>query len=291
MQEKVRKWQVKLAKVQAQRQEHSKKGNVTGDMRQYWEESILNQGEGEEEEELSPTGRLIEQLQAQHKALQVRTKTVEGMLKPLKKNLKTLQEEYQKYKDAFLKHDEKRKAVEWSNGELVRRRKAAEQKSQDFQNELNGISTKMAPLTSGPVDYNFLRGMKGIMDIMEEECGDPQLVADVREMIMRLNQGALSDSVDGLTDSPPRQPVTRRRGSLTGSSFSAHGNRSFSGAPRTPGSAQSGRRMLQKSLNDLTFSPGNGTQLYLPESKAKASRSPGTQSGRSRSPGTPSGRR
>ena len=206
---KIQKLQKKLQRVQKERRELSKKGVVSGDMRQYWEESVLKKmdaSEDDREEELTPLGHAVELLQMEHKELQVRYKMAEGVLRPLQKNVQTLMEKYEKHREAFNYHDEKRKAQDASNKELIERRKALEQKTHDLMDELNGISTKTAPLSTGPGDYNMLQGMKGIMDIMEQKCRDPDLVSDVREMIRELNIGASSNLDERILISPQKTP-------------------------------------------------------------------------------------
>ena len=208
-QAKISKLQKKLQRVQKERRELSKQGVVSGDMRQYWEESVLKKmdtSEDNHEEELTPLGHAVELLQMEHKELQVRYKMAEGVLRPLQKNVQTLMKEYEKHREDFNYHDEKRKAQDASNMELIERRKALEQKSDDLMDELNGISTKTAPLSTGQGDYNMLQGMKGILDIMEAKCRDPDLVADVRDMIRELNIGTSSNVDERIHISPQKTP-------------------------------------------------------------------------------------
>jgi chromosome segregation ATPase len=211
--EKIKILHKKLARVQQERQEIAKKGVVSGNIRQNWEDSILKKEEEaeHEEEELSPMAYQIHLLQLDHKDLQVRYQMVKGILRPLQKNLQTLMDQYHKHREAYDGHDGQRKALDESNGELIRRRKELERKIQEFQDEINGISNKAARLAQGPVNNNILKGMKDIMNIMKTECRDKELVADIREMIRQFNSGALTNTtMDTSHFSPSKRPVGRR---------------------------------------------------------------------------------
>jgi chromosome segregation ATPase len=198
----------KLLKIQKERQELAKKGVVSGDIRQSWEEGILNhQHDAEMEDDLTPTGYAIEQRQKELKELQLIYKVADGILKPLHKNLQALMETYAEYQAEYVKHDEERKASELKIEKLIKRRKEAEARIQALNDELNGKATKMSPMTMGTAEYHCVNGMHGIMAILKAECKDKELIEDVGEMVRELKATALSDSAQYLMMSPQRNAL------------------------------------------------------------------------------------
>jgi len=208
----------KFRRIQKERENLSKKGNVSGNMRQYWEESILKKLEpsqstsnifggsgGDDEEELTPTGREIQLLQMEHKELKIRYKTIEGILRPLQKTQKNLMNEYEKHRETFTYHEGKGKEQGEHNDKLIARRQELEQRSIDLTDELRGDgkpsslrnSMRFSSLEKGggsggagggggDNNANLLQAMEDIMKIMETECSDPTLVADIRKKIDEL---------------------------------------------------------------------------------------------------------
>jgi myosin heavy subunit len=88
LKEKLKKIQKKIEIQSKKREKEVEKLSQGPDLanRDSWEESILSAGD--EEVELSEMGKLVEYLQSEHRQLQIRSKTLDGMLKPLRKNFR-----------------------------------------------------------------------------------------------------------------------------------------------------------------------------------------------------------
>lgn len=232
--EKIAKLKKKVGKVKEARRKLNQLKQVQGGdekaKREAWEESLLKAAEGVEEAPLSATGRRIVHLQGEHRKLQIRTKTIDGMMKPLQKNFNSLMEENKELRKKFAEVAERVKAAEANNNEMLQRRISADKRAEDLKKEKDGwMNTRAVPQSQGRGD--FQGATRGILKILEQDGRDQQLLEDVREMINKMNVDALSES----------------RGSLNTSLSSL-------GALKTPNSNKSRRRLLQGSLSELATS-------------------------------------
>jgi chromosome segregation ATPase len=94
----------------------------------------------------SEIARMVEYLQGKHRKLQIRSKTLNGMIKPLTKNFETLMEENQELCDEFAGIHKKNEVMKASNTELVDRRSAAEKKTKELKGELKSVLLKFMPV-------------------------------------------------------------------------------------------------------------------------------------------------
>ena len=231
---KISKLQRKVAKVKENRRKELHQKGLAGEdagqiMRQAWEESLLKaEAAGEiEEQPLSETGRKIEALQAEYRQLQVRTKTIEGMMRPLKKNFDGKVEENNEWRKKFTDIDDRIKAVEARNQEYTQRRIAAEKRTQELKNELSGSSPgKYSPnkMSHGSSSH-FPRALRQILAILEAECKDARLVEDMQEKIGPIVTDAMMESSlsMSMTDFVPTTPGQSNRRTLQGSFSSGLG--------------------------------------------------------------------
>ncbi len=235
--------------------------------KQAWEASVLS-GSDEGETELSPTGQLIVDLQREVRSLEVRTKTLDGMMKPLQKNMATLQEAFDKFRGRYLEIEEQTKALEANKKELIRRRLEAEKKTEEHSSEFLGMSN---PFNVGPIDFNFQRAFYGIMEILETHSQDEELLEDIQDMIQAFSVVDNTETEGPLNFSPQkRRSMGGSYSNLGGSNSKLGGSYSnlggsysnLGGSPsklslssKTPRSGGSGgrsrRRILQGSLTAM----------------------------------------
>jgi len=185
--DKVEKIKKKIAKTKKQKEkelEKAKKGIDTEHEREIWEAGILDG----ERMKLSEKAKLVEYLQSEHRELQIKIKTQEGMLKPLKKNFDTLMEENKGLREEFQKVHKKNESIKKTNKDLIDRREAAEKKTKELKAELTELNTKFAPAASGRID--FQNGLNDIMQLMQDRCEDDKLLDE----IMGLGQEVFSDA-------------------------------------------------------------------------------------------------
>jgi chromosome segregation ATPase len=183
--EKIAKIKKKLAKVQTAKKKLNRQKKVEagdeGAKREAWEEQLLKEAEGNEEAPLSATGRKIEQLQGEHRKLQIRTKTIEGMMKPFQKNFNTAMEENKELREKFANVDARIKAQEATNKEMLQRKVDAGKRAKDLKLEKSDRShVRVMPASQGQA--GFSRALKGILEVLELHEVDRKLTEDIRKM-------------------------------------------------------------------------------------------------------------
>jgi myosin heavy subunit len=197
--------------------------------RQIWEEALLDADD--HEIELSETAKVVEYLQSEHRQLKIKIKTMDGMLKPLKKNFDTLMDENKDLREDFQGVHAKNEKLKQSNKELVTKRETAENRIKELKSELEEISAKFAPVAQGRMDFH--RALHEILQMVQDRCRDDRLIDDVMDIGYQAQSEARDLQVEaGATyevdlQSSPTQ-IKRRFGSAS------PGN-------RTPTSASSSR--------------------------------------------------
>lgn len=229
LKEKIQKIKKKAAKADKTRKkelEMAKNGiDIDRAGREAWEESVLT---ASEETAQTETAKMIEYLQGEHRKLQIKSKTLDGMIKPLKKNFETLMEENKELREEFKEIQQKNEAVKAANKELVDRRNAAEKKTKEFQDELKLVSDRFMPVAHGRRD--FQNALKEILDTLKMRCKDEQLIEDVTLLAYQceadaktLQAGADAANELGLSpkkggrrsDNPKTPPSSRKSTSKT----------------------------------------------------------------------------
>lgn len=246
---KVAKFQSKLKAVQKEREtlvESMGSPVPTNTARQAWEASVL-QATSEEttETERSPLEAQILKLQGEFRSLQVQTKTADGIMKPLQKNLASAQEIYNGYRTKYMDIQAQIDALEANKKELIRRHGEAEKRTEEYQ--LEGQALAHPSMTgAGPIDENFHRAFQQILEILQLRCDDKDLIDDVQEEIDAFSK---EDYQYDYTEAPMNFSPQRRRS--LGAGPSPH----LSASNRSSGSGGSGgrsrRRTLQGSLAGL----------------------------------------
>mmetsp|Transcript_17422 Transcript_17422/g.26931 ORF Transcript_17422/g.26931 Transcript_17422/m.26931 type:complete len:1192 (+) Transcript_17422:264-3839(+) len=258
--EKLSKKIAKSEKAQRKEIEKAKKGvDMERAGREAWEESVLAASTDAAENEKT---KMIEYLQNEHRKLQIKSKTLDGMLKPLKKNFDALMEENKMLRQEFAEIHKKNEDFKKRNKELIERRDAAGKKTKSLKDELKSVSNKFMPVAHGRLDYQ--KALKEIMEMLETRCKNGQLVEDATLIAYECHAEAssLQAGVDAaeLELSPKRRAKQRMGASMSnlGSSFS--GGLSLTKTPqsaRAPGSKKN-RRSVQAALNGVgsLVSPG-----------------------------------
>jgi myosin heavy subunit len=178
LREKLNKIKRKIAKSEKQRKKEVEKiemgmeSEMAG--REAWEASVMaaSHEAAKDEEE-----KIVEFLQAEHRKLQIKTKTMEGMVKPLKKNFETLMQENKELREEFAKIHKTNESIKAASKELVDKRTAAEKKTARLREELKTVSNRFMPVANGRLD--FQKALKEILDMLEARCKDDQLFEDV----------------------------------------------------------------------------------------------------------------
>jgi chromosome segregation ATPase len=263
--EKIKKKTAKTEKTRKKELDYARNGiDTERDGRDAWEATVLA---ASEEAVQSETAKMVEYLQGEHRKLQIRSKTFDGMIKPLTKNFETLMEENQELRDEFAGIHKKNEAMKASNTELVDRRSAAEKKTKELKEELKSVSLKFMPVAHGRLD--FQKALKEVLEMLEKRCKDGQLIEDVTLIAFQCQADAkrLQAGADAANDVEfsPRQ--TKRK--TLGGSFSSKTTRktlggSFSNisTPKTPLSVQAGTKSRRSAVRgslagiDSIGSPG-----------------------------------
>lgn len=176
--EKIQKLKRKIAKTEKAREKELDKARNGIDTeragRDVWEESVMA---ATDEVVKSETAKMVEYLQGEHRKLQIKTKTLDGMIKPLKKNFEALVEENKTLREEFVEIQKKNDELKASNKDLVAQRDAAEEKKEKLKAELKSVSNRFLPMAHGKLD--FQKALSQIVEMMEARCTDEQLVEDV----------------------------------------------------------------------------------------------------------------
>ena len=250
-------WQKKIVKFQSKLQGIKKEHEAlvesmgsstsTNNAREVWEAAVL-QGTLDEtvpETQCSPLEQEIYKLQGEFKSLQVQTKTLDGIMKPLQKNLASAQEIYNGHRTKYLDLQQQIQALDANKKELIRRRGEAEKRTEEYQQESKSLANP-STMRAGPVDENFHRAFQQILEILQLRCDDKDLIDDVREEIDAFSKEDYQ--YDYNQSSMNFSPQKRR-------SLGAGPSPGLSSSYRTQGSSDSGgrsrRRTLQGSLTGL----------------------------------------
>ena len=225
LKEKVEKLKKKIAKAKKnQRKEMGKaqKGVDLDNMgRDQWEASVL--AASDDEVALSETAKRVEHLQNEHRKLQIKSKTLEGMLKPLKKNFDTLMEENNGLRAEFAEVHKKNEELKKKNKELIERREAAEKKTKSMKQQLKSASIQVMPDAQGRLDYQ--KALKEIMTILKKRCHNKQIVKDATSIASDCQAAGKSlqaeaDASERESLSPKVRTPKSRKGQRLGDSFS-----------------------------------------------------------------------
>jgi myosin-5 len=243
--------------------------------REAWEESILA---ATNEAAQTETAKLVELVQGEHRKLQIKTKTLDGMIKPLKKNFEVLMEENQELRDEFAEIHKKNEAMKAANTEVIERRNTAEQKTKELKEELKSVSNKFMPIAHGRLD--FQKALKEILELLEKRCKNDQLIEDVTMLAYQCQAEAntLQAGADAAKEFDLACSPKKGRKSL-GGSFSMIAVPKTT-PPAKSKSAKSRRRTVQGSLSGLSglltpeLAPGEKTERrntsFDAESKSKS---------------------
>lgn len=173
--EKIKKKTGKIEKTRIKELEKAQNGiDTEGAGREAWEESVLAESEEGVHSEIA---MMVEFLQGEHRKLQIRSKTLDGMIKPLKKNFEILMEENTALRDEFAEIHKKNEAIKASNKESVEKRGAAGKRASELKEELKSASNRFMPVAQGRLD--FQKALKEILELLEKRCKDGQLIEDV----------------------------------------------------------------------------------------------------------------
>jgi myosin-5 len=188
LREKLHKIKRKIAKSETKRKELEKiemgmESEMAG--RDAWGESVMaDSHEAAKDDE----AKMVEFLQAEHRKLQIKTKTMEGMVKPLKKNFETLMQENKELREEFAEIHKTNESVKAVSKELVDKRTAAEENTAQLREELKTVSNRFMPVANGRLD--FQKTLKEILDLLEARCKDDKLFGDVTLIAYQSQAGA-----------------------------------------------------------------------------------------------------
>lgn len=193
LKQKVEKIKRKIAKSKRSRERELEKAKHGVDPnrlggRQIWEEAVLDADN--HELELSESAKVVEYLQSEHRQLKIKIKTMDGTLKPLKKNFDSLMDENKALREDFQGAHAKNEKLKNANKELVTKRETAENKIKELKSELADLSAKFAPATQGRMDFH--RALHEILQLVQDRCKDDNLIDDV----MDIGYQAQSDAQD-----------------------------------------------------------------------------------------------
>jgi myosin heavy subunit len=239
LREKIHKIKRKIAKSDKQRKkelekiEMGMKSEMAG--REAWEESAMAAShEAAKDEE----AKMVEFLQAEHRKLQIKTKTMGGMVKPLKKNFETLMQENKELREEFAEIHKKNESIKTVNKELVDKRTAAEKNTAQLRIELKTVSNRFMPVANGRLD--FQKALKEILEMLEARCKDDQLFEDVTLLAYQCQADAkgLQAGVDAAKEvEEMMSPRSKAKRSL-GGSLSKLGK-----SPKSPAKAKLGKNV------------------------------------------------
>lgn len=119
------------------------------------------------------SSKLVELLQSEFKKLQVKQKTLEGMTKPLKKNLETLMKENESLREEYQSVQDKNKAIKAATEDFGRRQREAEQKTIQVQEEIQYLANRSNPSRTPRLDFE--KTLSKIIDLVEARCKDKKL--------------------------------------------------------------------------------------------------------------------
>jgi myosin V len=171
--ERIKKKIAKMQKNRAKEMELAKKGVDIEQGRYIWEASQLQDGH----RELSKTAQEVEFLQAEHRDLQIKLKTQDGVLKPLQKNFDALMEENKKLREEFQQVHERNERIKKVNQGLMNRLEATEKKTALLKDELKDLCNMYAPAANGRLDFQM--GLNDILEMIRDRCDDDELIDDV----------------------------------------------------------------------------------------------------------------
>jgi myosin-5 len=205
--EKVEKIKKKIAKTKKKKDEEMKKAKFGFDIEQDIKGTLEHSVVAGDFTEISETAHMVELLQSDYKQLQIRIKTQEGVLRPLKKNFDVLMEEQKALRDDYQKAHEKNEAIRKVNKELIEKREADLKKVEELKVELKHLHEKFAPVAHGRVDLQ--NGLQDILELIRNRCEDDDLVDDVLDVgrkaysdASNLQEKATSDYQSHLMSSP-----------------------------------------------------------------------------------------
>jgi myosin heavy subunit len=258
LRDKIQKIKKKMAKAEKTRKKELEKAKNGIDTeragREAWEESVMA---ATNEAAQTETTKMVEYLQGEHRKLQIKTKTLDGMIKPLKKNFETLMEENQQLRDEFAEIHKKNEAMKASNKELIERRNAAEKKAKELKEELKTVFDRFMPIAHGRLD--FQKALKEILEMLEARCKDDQLLEDVTLLAYQCQADAntLQAGADAANEADLEFfPI--KSGRSLGGSFANIAAPKTPLSARTPATSKSKRRTVHGSLSGLAgiTSPG-----------------------------------
>lgn len=272
LRQKIERLRRKIAKSKKARQRELEKARLGIDPdrlggRQMWEEAILdadNHGS-----ELSESAKVVEYLQSEHRQLRIKSKSTDGMLKPLKKNFDALMEENKGLRDDFQIVHSKNERIKLVNKELIEKREAAESRVKELKTEMVELSAKFSPIAHGRMD--FQRGLHEMLKLIQDRCRDEGLIDDVMDIAQRAHSEARDLQVEAgaayevdLQSSP--KAIRKRLGTYGSSGTPGSQTPTSSG---TTASAKGRPQKIECSLSGI-LSPGLGS----PAKKGKKKTTP-----------------
>jgi myosin-5 len=239
LREKLNKIKRKIAKSEKLRKRELEKieKGVESEMagREAWEESVMASAHEVAKDEAA---KVVEFLQAEYRKLQIKTKTMEGMVKPLKNNFETLMQENTELREEFAEIHKKNESIKAVNKELVDKRTAAEKKTGQFREELKTVSNRFMPIANGRLD--FQKALKEILDMLEARCKDGQLFEDVTLLAYQCQADAkgLQAGVDVANEVEEMMSPRSKAKRGLGGSFSK-----LAKSPKSPAKAKLGKNV------------------------------------------------